>query len=107
MLQLNHTCDIQRNQALGTNGRKQFAALTSDVACLFLPMSRKAAVENGFEPGYVWDVYMADGTDVQTTDRLVFNGANYVVGGKQAYSGLLAPVNHIHLTVTTEKANGR
>lgn len=107
MLQLDHTCSIQRNTAIGTNGRKGFTAKASGLRCLFLPMSRQAAIQNGFDVGYTWDVYFDDGTDVKVGDRLVWNGTNYIVNGKQAFTGLAAAVNHVHLTATTENSNGQ
>lgn len=105
MLLLNHTCDVARNQAVGTNGRKQYVTIASNVPSLFLPMSRQAAVQNQFDIGNSWDIYFDDGTDVQVGDRLTFNGTKYLVAGRQPFTGL-GIVSHLHVMAQTEKANG-
>lgn len=105
MFGLDHQCSIERKVAQGT--KKVFSPLSSGMRCLFLPMSAQAAIQNGFDVGYSWDVYFEDGTDVRVGDRLVYNGGKYLVNGKRDFTGLAAPVNHIHLLVTTENANGQ
>jgi hypothetical protein len=103
---LQHSCDVARNQAVGTNGRKSYVALSTGLPCLFLPMSAQAAVQNGFSVGFGWDVYVDDGTDIQIGDKLTFSGTTYIVRGKQPYTGLQL-VSHVHLTAETEHANGQ
>lgn len=104
MLLLEHTCDVARNQAVGTNFRKQYVTITTGVRCLFLPMSRQAAIQNQFDVGYSWDVYFDDGVDIQVGDRLTYSGTTYIVAGRQPYSGL-AWVSHLHIMAQTENAH--
>ena len=106
MLDLLHTCDVARNQTLGTNGRKSMATVQTAVPCLFLPMSAYAAIQNGYSVGFAWDVYAADGTDIQMGDKLTWNGVTYLVRGRQPYTGLPV-VSHLRLTVETERSNGQ
>lgn len=106
MLLLLHTCDVARNQAVGTNGRKQFSSLYATVPSLFLPMSAQAAIQNGFSVGFAWDIYFNDGIDVQIGDKLTYSGQTYIVRGRQPYAGLPI-VSHLRITAETEHANGQ
>lgn len=106
MLLLDHSCTVARNQAVGTNGRKAYATVAINVPCLALPMSAQAAIENGFSVGSSYDVYFSDGADIQTGDKLTVNGGVLFVRGRQPFTGLLAPVSHLHVMATTEGANG-
>lgn len=103
---LQHSCDVARNQSLGTNGRHQFATIATAVPSLFLPMSAQAAIQNQFSVGYAWDIYFNDGTDIQIGDRLTYNGQTYLVRGKQPYSGLQL-VSYLHVSAETEHGNGQ
>lgn len=104
MILLEHTCDVARNQAIGTNGRKGYVTKYTGVSCLFLPMSRQAAIQNQFDVGSSWDIYFDDGVDIQVGDKLTFNGNKFIVNGRQPYSGL-AWVSHLHVTAETENAH--
>jgi hypothetical protein len=106
MVDLFHTCDVARNQAVGTNGRKAYSPIAARVACLFLPMSTQAAIQNQFSIGYAWDIYFSDGTDVQVGDKLTYSGQTYIVRGRQPYAGIPL-VSHLHITAETEHANGQ
>lgn len=106
MLGLQHQCDVARNQAVGTNGRKQMTTVHTAIACLFLPMSPQAAIQNNYSVGTAWDVYVDDGTDIQIGDMLTWNSATYIVRGRQPFTGLPV-VSHIRLAAVTEHANGQ
>ncbi|MEB0287227.1 hypothetical protein QN355_11745 [Cryobacterium sp. 10S3] len=106
MIDLFHVCDVARNQAVGTNGRKQFSSLYTAVPSLFLPMSAQAAIQNGYSVGFAWDIYVDDGTDIQIGDKLTYSGQTYIVRGRQPYAGLPI-VSHLHLMAETEHANGQ
>lgn len=101
-----HRCDVARNQPVGTNGRKELAPVATDLPCLFLPLDRQAAIENGYSVGYAWDVYFDDGTDIQKGDRLTFNGRKYIVGGDRPFEHIPI-VGHLHVIATTEDSNGQ
>lgn len=101
---LEHTCDVARNQAVGTNGRKQYVTVATSVPSLFLPMSRQSAIQNQFDISNSWDIYFNDGTDVQVGDKLTYNGVKYIVAGRQPFSGL-AWVSHLHIMAQTENAH--
>lgn len=101
MFALEHTCDIRRMAAVGTNGRKQLASLYTAVPSLFLPMSPKATIANNFSMGRGYDVYFDDGQDVKVGDELVYAGNTYKVGGVQRFAGL-PMVSHVHVAAEQE-----
>lgn len=90
MLLLEHTCDIEENQALGTNGRKQMVTISSAVPCLILPMQAKAAVEHGYTVGRAYDAYFDLTTAVKVGQRLTWNGKQLMIGGLMAYNTAFA-----------------
>lgn len=101
---LKHRCTVARNQAVGTNGRKAYSTVQSSVACLFLPMSSVASIQNGYSVGFSWDIYAKDGTDIQIGDRLTWNGKTYLVRGKQPFTGF-GRVSYLKVSAETERAN--
>lgn len=104
MIGLAHTCDISRTQTLGTNGRRQMAALYTGIDCLFLPMSTRTSIDNGFSLGKGFDVYFEDGQDVKVGDKLVYTGSSFAVRYIQPFSGLAGGVSHIRALVEQELA---
>jgi hypothetical protein len=99
-----HTCNVARNVAVGTNGRKSYQALSNGLPCLFLPMSAYSAVQNGYTVGSAFNVYFNDGTDVQVGDKLTYNGQSYIVRGREVFTGIPV-VSHIKVTAVTENAH--
>ncbi len=93
MLLLQHTCNINRDAAVGTNGRTAKQALYTAVSCLVLPMNSNTAIQNKFELGRAYDIYFADGQDVKPGDQLVYNGSNFMVKVVQPYA--VAYVGHV------------
>lgn len=102
MLQLIHTCDVARKEAVGTNGRQAVATVHTGVPCLVLPVDARTAVANNFELGKAYDFYFDSSADVKTGDKLTYNGQTYTVSGKQLY--LVPMVNHLHVTAEQEVA---
>jgi hypothetical protein len=100
MFQLHHTCDISRNAAVGTNGRKQLQAFATSVACLAIPMNAPTSIQNGFELGRAYDFYFHSGQDVKVGDKLTWSGDTYVVQSVQKY--ILPLVEHIHVMAQQE-----
>lgn len=82
---LEHTCDVTRNTAVGTNGRRQRTALATGVRCLCLPMDARAAIENGFTVGRSAEVFFELDQDVKVGDKLTILGNSYNVRGVAAY----------------------
>lgn len=105
MFGLDHVATIARNQALGTNGRRQYGTLYTGVACLLLPLSRNAAIQQNLEPGRSFDCFFEDGTDVLVGDKLTVNGVNYLVKGIQPFTGIPI-VSHVRALCESENANG-
>jgi hypothetical protein len=79
MVGLIHTCDIQRDQALGTNGRRKVATISTGNPCLFLPLGTATSIQLSFSLGRGYEVYFNDGMDVKIRDKLLFNGSSFVV----------------------------
>ena len=102
---LEHSANIARNQAVGTNGRRSFSTLYTQLGCSLQPLSRQAAIHANMEPGRSFDVFFGDGTDVLVGDRLTISGVNYIVKGVQAFT-LFPLMNHVRAFVETEHANG-
>lgn len=102
MLLLDHTCDIERQTAVGTNGRHSRQTVYSGVSCLFLPMNHTTTIELGFSLGRAYDAYFDNASDVQPDDRLVFNGQNFIVKAVQPFSVNI--VGHIHAMCEQEIA---
>ena len=100
MLSLIHTCSVARNQTTGTNGRRALSSLYTGIACLALPMTARAEVQNGFDLGRGYDFYFAPGTDIKVKDRLTFSGKTYTVGGVQEFS--VPTVGHLHIVAQQE-----
>jgi hypothetical protein len=99
-----HTCTTSRAQAIGTNGRKGYQANLKTTSCLFLPMSAYSAIQNGYTVGSAYHVYFSDGTDVQVTDKLLFNGQTYIVRGREAFTSIPV-VSHLKIASVTENAH--
>ena len=96
-----HQCDIKRNQAVGTNGRKQKVLLHEGVRCLLVPMASRAEIEAGFTSGSGYDAYFASPTqDVKAADQLEWDGATFNVRAVRAYA--VPGVGHTHCLVTRE-----
>jgi hypothetical protein len=104
---LEHTCSTQRQKPIAgsTNGRKTFVPYLSTVACLFLPMSPQATIQNGFDIGTGWSVFFDDGTDVQVGDKLVFNSNSYLIKGPPRPFTGLPLVSHIEVSAVTENTH--
>lgn len=85
MLLLEHTCDIKRNAAVGTNGRYQVQTLASGVACLKLPMNTSTTIQNEFSLGRAYDIYFAEGQDMKPGDKIIIGADQYVVRAVQPY----------------------
>lgn len=81
-----HTADLARNVAVGTNGRKQLAALYTGVDCLALPMDARRAVDNGYSVGKAWDVFFAVDQDVKVGDQITVLGRALIVQGVQPFA---------------------
>ena len=88
MMLLDHTCDIARTQAVGTNGRRQMASLYTGIPCLALPMNNTTAIQNQFSIGRAYDFYFADRQDVKNGDKLTWNGSTFIVKVVQPFTGL-------------------
>jgi hypothetical protein len=100
MMLLEHTCDIKRNAAVGTNGRRQLSDLYTDVSCLALPMGLSTAISNGFSLGKAYDVFFAAGQDVKPGDKLIIDGADYTVKGVQPFN--VPTVGHVRALCVQE-----
>jgi hypothetical protein len=96
-----HSCDVYRNSAVGTNGRKTKTLQASAVPCTFIPMEAQAAIRNGFTVGKGYDVFFNDGADVQVGDRLVRDSQNYAVSAAMPYPGF-GDVSHVHVLANLE-----
>lgn len=99
MLMLEHTCDIWRNAALGTNGRTQLQSLYTGVSCLLLPLNSQTTITEGFSLGRGYETFFEDDQDVKIGDRLVRSGKNYTVKYVETYETPLAA----HLRVLCEQ----
>ena len=69
-------------------------------------MSAQSAIQNSFSVGFGWDIYFADGADIQMGDKLSYGGQAYIVRGRQPFSGI-PMASHLHITAETEHANGQ
>lgn len=101
-MMLEHSCDISRNQPLGTNGRYQMAQLATAVPCLFLPVGSRIAVEQGFTIGRDYEVFFDSGADVKVGDKLARDGKSYIVSYVQTYETAYA--GHVHIFAKQEPA---
>jgi hypothetical protein len=99
-----HICTTERNQSVGTNGRKGYQAHLTGVHCLFLPMSSYSAIQNGYTVGRTFDVFFDEGTDIQVNDRLSWNSGTYLVKGAELFAALPI-VAHLKVTAVTENAH--
>lgn len=102
---LRHRCDLARMATVGTNGRKAPSTLYTNVSCLFMPMSDRAAVEGNYTVGQAWNVYFSPTADIKRGDKLTYNGTTYLVRGLKPYSGFGA-MSYQQAAVETEQANG-
>lgn len=93
MLLLNHTCDLHRTAAVGTNGRKQMQLLHSAVRCLVLPMGSATTIENGMQLGRAYEAHFDPTGDVRVGDRLVWNDTKLSVKYVRDYRNT-PPVSH-------------
>ena len=100
MLLLSHTCDISRNTAVGTNGRRTMQAVYTGVSCLAIPMSQRTAISANFELGRGYDFFFNYGQDVKVGDQLSWEGDTYTVSAIQKYN--LPMVEHFHVTAQQE-----
>ena len=101
MLLLQHTCEIYRNEGLGTNGRALKALVASSVRATFIPMSSEASIRNGHSVGKAYDVYFSSGTDVKVGDRLKRDGQDYAVSAVIPFEGF-GIVSHRQVIATLE-----
>lgn len=95
MLLLSHSCDIYRNQAIGTNGRRGLQKLYSAVDTLAIPMDAKTSIQNGFELGRGYDFFFDSSQDVKVGDKLTWSGDDYTVSAVQRYATPLADHTHV------------
>ena len=100
MFGLSHTCDIARNQNVGTNGRRTMQSLYTGVRCLALPLDDRTAIQNSFELGRGYEFYFELGQDVKRGDQLAFNGQTYTVGGLKQFETPLG--SHLHVLAQQE-----
>ncbi len=100
MFALLDACDISRNTAVGTNGRRSLQALYSAIPCLAIPMNAATTIQNSFEMGRGYDFYFSDGQDLKVGDKLSWSGDTYVVSAVQRYS--VPVVAHVHAMVKQE-----
>lgn len=91
MLQLEHTCDVWRNAAVGTNGRKQVAELYTNVSCLLLPLRAETEVRLGWQLGRGYNAFFDIDSDVKTGDQLRRDGQVYTVSSVQTFDTELLP----------------
>lgn len=96
-----HVCDVYRNAAVGTNGRKEKTLHASGIPCTFIPMETQASISNGFTIGKGYDVYFKDGADVLVGDQLKRDGQSYVVSAAMPFTGF-GRVSHVHLIAKLE-----
>lgn len=101
MLLLNHTCDIWRNESVGTNGRKQIQKLHEGVRCLAMPMGSAVAIQNDMKPGRAYDVHFAPDTDVKVGDKLDWMGTTVMVKYIRPYINT-PPVSHLEAACEQE-----
>lgn len=94
MLLLEHTADIRRSKAVGTNGRSQVQTLYSAVSCFIMPMNHKTIIEHHFSLGLAYEVYFDAGQDVQPGDQLISGGKTYTVKAVENYN--VGLVGHVH-----------
>ncbi len=99
---LNSTCTINRDAAVGTNGRTAKATLYTGVSCLAIPMNSNTAIQNKFEIGRGYDIYFADGQDVKPGDQIVYGGSNFMVKAVQPFNA--PPVSHVRTMCQQEIA---
>jgi len=97
-----HLCDVWRNAAVGTNGRKAVSLHESDVSCLLLPMATRTAIEQGWNIGRAYDAFFPTGTDVKTGDQLKRDGETYTVSAVRKYETAYSA--HIHALCQQEVA---
>lgn len=102
MLLLDHTCDIHRNKALGTNGRKAMQLIASGVACLGLPMGSNATIQNEMQIGRSYEFTFAPEANVQVGDKLVWKSKTMIVRHVRDYDTY--PVSHLEVLCEQEVA---
>lgn len=98
---LQHTCDVERKIAVGTNGRKELAPFSKNKPCTIIPMSAPASIENGYSVGSGYNIYFPPGTDVKVGDKLKGLGQEFYVKAVIPYIGF-GPVSHIQTMASTE-----
>lgn len=98
---LNHTCDIQRLAAMGTNGRKVMQTVTESVRCLVLPMGSNTTIQNGLQLGRGYEVHLGPNEDIKTGDRLLWNGTRLSVRYVRDYRNV-PPVSHFEAVCEQE-----
>lgn len=101
---LNDRCDVHRNQAVGTNGRRSFQLVASSVACKFIPLDREPTIAMNLTVGYAFTVYMAADAGTVAGDKLIKAGVSYLVHAVSHYD-FNSTTRHLELIVETEKAN--
>jgi hypothetical protein len=100
MLLLEHRCDIARDTAVGTNGRRQMQTVHTAVPCLATPMVGTATAQNGFDLGKAYDFYFDLTADVKVKDRLTCGGTDYTVSSVLLYN--VPRVGHLHVLAQME-----
>lgn len=101
MLLLNHSCDIWRTVAVGTNGRSEMQELHTDVRCLVLPMGANATIQNDLQIGRAYEVSFAPDADIQVGDRIMWNGSRLSVKYVRDYRNT-PPVSHFEAVCEQE-----
>lgn len=97
---MKHACDVRRDAAVGTNGRRSKQVIATAVKCTFIPMPSRAEIENDYTVGSGYDVFFQMDADVKTGDQLVWSGQTYNVRAVREY--LFKRVGHIHVLATRE-----
>lgn len=101
MLLLNHTCDIWRTVAVGTNGRSEMRSLYAGIRCLALPMGSNTTIQNDMQLGRAYEVSFAPDADIKVGDRIVWNGAKLSVKFVRDYRNV-PPVSHFEAVCEQE-----
>src|SRR4051794_7401692 len=103
MFLLNHTCDVYRLQAIGTNGRKSLQLVKTAVPCLGLPLGATITVQNQMQLGRSYQFNFGPDADVRVGDRLKWHDTNMSVKFVRSYVDT-PPVSHIEAMCEQEVA---
>lgn len=102
---LRHRCDVARNAAVGTNGRKTMQTVASSIPCMVTPMSDQQAVSGSYTVGQTYTMFFNPTADIQRGDRVTFNGNTYLIKGLKPYM-VFGGVSFVQAVAETEQANG-